>query len=295
MKDKETESKIIEISFQPSTIETIDYAVFNWIDKELNISSVTNEGWKKVPVIWASAERAYQSKRSKELRDREGTLNFPLITLERQTLEKDLTKKGSIWANIPQVNDEKGGSIMVARRIQQVKTSNFANADSKKRFQQINFPRKNNKVVYETMSMPLPIYVTVFYQAKIRTNYQQQMNEIVQPFITVPQGINNFIIKHEEHKFECFIDSSYENLSNSSGLESEERFFETVIKLKVLGYLIGQDKNQENPKIIIRENAVEVKMPRERIVFGDILEHTGIGELSGIESLKGQKISGSLS
>ena len=36
---------------------------------------------------------------------------------------------------------------------------------------------------------------------------------------------------------------------------------------------MGEDKNSEQPKVVIRENAVEVKMPREKVVFGDIPRH----------------------
>jgi len=68
-------------------------------------------------------------------------------------------------------------------------------------------------------------------------------------------------------------------------METEERKFETTIEIKVLGYLVGEGKNQERPKIVIRENAVEVRIPRERIIVGDIPEHAdeqgyvGIGVL----------------
>jgi len=36
---------------------------------------------------------------------------------------------------------------------------------------------------------------------------------------------------------------------------------------------LGEDNNQETPKMVIIENPVEIKIPRERIVFGDIDEH----------------------
>jgi hypothetical protein len=39
-----------------------------------------------------------------------------------------------------------------------------------------------------------------------------------------------------------------------------------------LGYIIGDDKNQDQPKIIRRQNAVEVKIPREHVIVGDINE-----------------------
>jgi len=34
--------------------------------------------------------------------------------------------------------------------------------------------------------------------------------------------------------------------------------------------LLGDGKNDEKPKIVKRENAVEVKLPRERVILGDI-------------------------
>jgi hypothetical protein len=49
--------------------------------------------------------------------------------------------------------------------------------------------------------------------------------------------------------------------------------YQADINIKVLGYIIGEDKNQEQPKIVIRENAVEAKMPRERVMTGDEPEH----------------------
>ena len=72
-----------EFPIIPSTLELIDGALFDYIDSELNIFATTNKGWKKTPVIWASAERAFQLKNEKELRDGSGTLVLPLITVER--------------------------------------------------------------------------------------------------------------------------------------------------------------------------------------------------------------------
>ena len=42
--------------------------------------------------------------------------------------------------------------------------------------------------------------------------------------------------------------------------------------VKVLAYLIGEDKNQEKPKVVIRETQVDFKIPRERVITGDALE-----------------------
>ena len=57
-----------------STIETVDHALFKWVE-ELNIHTETNRGWKKVGVLWVTAERSFQTKHNKELRDANGILN----------------------------------------------------------------------------------------------------------------------------------------------------------------------------------------------------------------------------
>ena len=123
----------------PSTIEDIDAAMLDYLNNTLDIHTETNKGFKKVPVIWVAAERAAQIKQHKDLRDDNGAIIYPLMTLERNSITKDLTQKGSIYANIPPINDEKKGSITVARRINHKKTSEFANADAKRRFNQVNF------------------------------------------------------------------------------------------------------------------------------------------------------------
>jgi len=274
-------SKLKEVTFMPSTIETVDRAFFNFIDNKLNIFADTNKGWEKVPVLWVSAERAYQIKREKGLRDTKGILKLPLITVERKGMKKDPEMKGVAWAHMPEVDDAKGGAITIARRVKQDKTANFINADSYRKHGsmsaanvgngQLNFPFKNpGKVVYETITIPIPTYIVVDYDVVVKTEYQQQINNIITPFITKTGQINNFVMRHEGHMFEGFIQGDFSQDSNVAQLNEEERMYETSIKIKVLGYLIGEGPNREKPKLTIRENAVEVKIPREQVIVGDI-------------------------
>ena len=68
--ENDVRSKFLkEITFMPSSIETIDTALYTQIDEEWNLHATTNKGWKKVPVIWVGAERAFQVKSNKEIRD----------------------------------------------------------------------------------------------------------------------------------------------------------------------------------------------------------------------------------
>jgi len=279
-------AKLKEIPFMPSTLETIDYAIYNWLNEDLDLHTTTNEGWKKVPVLWATAERAIQSREDEKLRDRDGALVFPRIIIDRTAVLKDLTKKGSAWGNIQRINDKKGGSVTIARRIKQDKTANFANADSYRKHtgtgvNQRTYPNRdafgrmieNKAVVYETISIPMPVYLEMTYSIMIKTEYQQQMNDLITPFMTKTDGINYFIIKHDGHTFESFIQGDVSLDNNVSSMETEHRKYETKIDIKTLGYIIGEGKNSEQPKIVIRENAAKFKMPREKVVWGDIPRH----------------------
>lgn len=255
---------------QPSTIENIDLAMYKWLDEELNLFTNTNNGWKKVPVVWILGERSHQIKDKKELRDTQGTFILPVVTLERTGMNKDLNKKGVMWAAIPETNDVRGGVVEIQKRIVPDKTSNFARTTNKRKYGQLNYPSENKKIVYESLIIPLPVYVTMNYTIEIRTQFQQQMNDLIQPFITIPGGINRVMIKNEGHTYESFIKGEISFENNNNKLEDNERIFITKINLETLGYLIGQDVNQNKPKIVRRESIVDVKIPKERVLVGDI-------------------------
>jgi hypothetical protein len=281
--DKEVADKLHEIEFMPSSLETIDGAMMRFIDEELNLSTTTNEGFKKVPVLWVTAERAYQLKHNKDLRDSEETLILPLISVNRSSVTKDPTFRGSIYANLYPAADPKGAvNVTIARRINPKKTAEFQNAYANRKFgPDRDIPSKNyntnkrnmstKRAVYETITIPLPVWVKVMYEITVRTEYQQQLNELIRPFLTVP-GNSRMPkkIENEGHFYEVFINGDLANNSNKANLGMAQRNYETTINIEVLGYLIGEGENQERPKIVTRENAVEVKIGRERTVLGDI-------------------------
>ena len=149
-----------DFHFTPSTIETVDYALYDYVNETLDLQVTGRDGWEKVPIIWASAERAFQIKNNPDYRDNEGAIIFPAITVERTSVSKDLNRRGGFSGNqFPlQSQKEKGGSLFIARRINQKKTSEFANADANRKYNNRvgpKFARKSTKkVVYEYISIP---------------------------------------------------------------------------------------------------------------------------------------------
>jgi hypothetical protein len=258
-------------TLEPSTIETIDLGIYRYIDENFNLHTRTNEGLKKVPVIWSGTERTFQVKNNKEIRDSVGKIKLPIITINRDSVNKDPAFKGTFQANLYEEGDYKGGTITRVRRIQHEKTRNFANADYARTIDNASGTgkRKNSKVVYEYLTSPIPTYVTMTYSVVLRTEYQEQMNDLMTPFITSTGQINSFIFEQEGHKYEAFIEAGFSENKNTTALNEDERMFETKVNIKVQGYLFGEGLNRDKPQITIRENIVEVKISRERVITGD--------------------------
>ena len=232
----------------------------------------TNIGFRKVPVLWMSPERAVNSK-DKDIRDSVGKLKLPLITVDRTSFNKDPSFKGGWQAHLyPDLTGPRGyrkHQRIVSRKISQASTRKFASVESAKFNGQQNYPTNNKKVVYEETYVPIPVWVTVNYSVTLRTEYQQQMNDLMTPFATKTGLINALFAEYDGHRYETFIDGNLTTSNNTSNLGEDERSFETKVDLKVLGYLLGDGTNEEAPKVTTRETIVEVKLIRERTIVGD--------------------------
>ena len=266
------------VPLNPSTLEDIDFAMYKHINDTLNIHCDTNKGFKKVPVIFATADRVFHSKNDKDSHDAHSNIIYPVISIERTNITKDVSKRGILapGINVPAVRDAMGGSITVARKVQQIKSRDRANADAIRKSatktdkNRQTFPRENTKVVYEVMSIPIPVYLDIEYQVKIKTEYIQQMNEATVPFMTTTGAQHTFFIEHEGNRYESFIQPDFSQENNATNLGTEdERTFETTVTIKVLGHIIGADKNQEQPTVVVRETAAEIKLSRERVMTQD--------------------------
>ena len=248
-----------------NTIETVDGAFYDYVEK-LNLFCDTINGRTKVPVIWSSAERSFQIKDNPLFRDKNGSLIPPIISLERVSITKDPSKKGSFQSGVSPKHDR----YYITKILNQDKTSNFANAETKRKNGQLNFitSKKNKKLVYQHIELRMPVYVTIEYKINILTNYQSQMNEIVQPFIALTAQ-NYFIIKKDDYRFEAFMDQGF-NQDSIAELGEEERKYKSTITIKVLGQIIGEGSNKEGRTAEINENGF-IKLPRENVIL-DVTE-----------------------
>ena len=261
------EYSLKEIGMLGSAIEDIDIALVDWV-KDLELSTFTNEGFIKTNVLWQTPERAFQIKNNKELRDDAGAIKLPLVSVERTGISKDPSRKGSFQAHIYS-SDKNGrtGRMIIAQKIVADKTQNFAIASGARSTinvkRQRYYPRSNKKVVVKSLSIPIPVYVNVDYKIVIKTEYQQQINDLMAPFITRTGQINSFVMRRNGHLYEAFIDQGFTHNNNVNNLQEEARLFTSEITIKVLGYLVGEGASDDRPIVRVDENVVEYQFPSE--------------------------------
>tara|TARA_R100000008_G_C3584327_1_gene170977 strand:- start:174 stop:1082 length:909 start_codon:yes stop_codon:yes gene_type:complete len=287
-----TSYSLKELGMLASTIEDIDTAIVNWV-KGLNLYATTNEGYVQTPVLWQTPERAFQIKMQKELRDDAGALKLPLVSVERTAITKDPTRKGGFQAHVySDKKDGRAGRWTIAKRISTDKTRNFAvvgatrGASETGGTKQRYYPgisgsigRPNKKIIIQSLSIPIPIYVNVDYKIVIKSEYQQQMNSLIAPFIARTGQINAFVMRRNGHLYEGFVDQGFVHNNNISNLGEDVRMFSSEITIKVLGYLVGEGENDDRPIVRLDENIVEISFPQERTapegvpnIFGDIIK-----------------------
>ena len=158
--------------------------------------------------------------------------------------------------------------MVIAKKIVQDKTRNFAAASGTRGDQsgakkQLYYPRINKKVVIKSLSIPIPVYVNLDYKVTLKCEYQQQMNDLITPFMVRPGQVNAFILKRNGHMYESFIDQNFTHSNNVADMQEDTRLFTSDFTIRVLGYLIGEGPNDDRQLIRIDENAVTLTYPKE--------------------------------
>jgi hypothetical protein len=179
---------------------------------------------------------------------------------------------------------------VIASELNQAKTRDYARSESVARSTnsaQLNFltKKKSQRQVYKYYQVPIPVYVTVEFEINVITNYQQQLNEIMEKLINVGSGQNYFIVQHEGYRFESFMQQNFNINENITSIGEEERKYTSKISSKTLGYLIGEGANQDQ-QIKVVENVVEIKFPQERVLSTKENPYPRVYEYETIEPIE---------
>ena len=110
---------------------------------------------------------------------------------------------------------------------------------------QLNYPGHDSSgICFDDYFIPIPTYVNITYNVTLRSEYQQQMNDMITPFITYPGQVNHFVFKKDNHKYEAFVQQDFAMNNNITNMGEEERKFSNpILNRKVNFDMISMNEN----------------------------------------------------
>ncbi len=167
--------------YQDVKLETVDRAIRDWFDKTVDAHVMTaSKERKKVPVIFASGERFVTARERKGIRDKNGVLILPIISLRRTGIAPDGTMQ-SLGIDT--------GILQIAKKISG-KTNNLQNLEMLKQPSQ-RLPY--SPLVYEVTTIPFPSRSILNYELTVQAQYTTQMNAIWEKIFYTQNLQNSFV------------------------------------------------------------------------------------------------------
>ena len=156
------------VSISPVTLETVDASVKAWFDLTVAARVQAGDGdLRPVPVIFSVGERFNSAKNRRGVRDRNGVIMLPLISIRRTGIEPQATM-AALGVETP--------DIVISRRVDG-KTNVVQNANAARPSSQRFDPRG---AVYEVTTIPFPDFSITNYELVVQTQYMTQMNAILE-------------------------------------------------------------------------------------------------------------------
>jgi len=257
------------------TLEVIDRAVVDYFDKKLNITVESEIDRKKAKVMFATGERWKLTR--EDLRDENGTLILPLISIKRTNIDRT-PGNSAMSQEVPYIS---------VKSKTHEKTPNMENIYSSQK--RLGFPVTKKPSIQEYFTIPFPDFCTVFYEIIIWTQFQSQMNEILEKIFYNYDYLDSFVMwseydektkKGDGYRFVGFRDGNVSPQTNVEEFSDQERIIKYSYTIKVPAYLILDPKDEtlaygrnktnsrtdDNSKVVYKnQNLVGVKLTEKTI------------------------------
>ena len=260
------------------TIEDVDRALFNLFDKDMELFYKQKENLKRVPIIFATGERFAILRRKKPLRDKNGAIILPLISISRTGVEKDVARG---------MGTNQSGEIVIKKKLS-AKDPVYQRLINKERLEnqddrateghyisnvlsgntkdglgalpgtiarrgadlEPSADFKNGRLIsstvgnniYEIYTLPAPRYYVASYEITIWAQYTQQMNNFITSILTSghTNGVETFRIETDKgYWFVAYLTSALTPGNNFSDFTNDERIVRYSFSMEVPGYIIN--------------------------------------------------------
>lgn len=199
------------------TLYDIDFAVKSFIDQTMQPKVEDGGDFVAVPTLYANSEKWASIQRNGFLKDKKGKTLVPLITFRRSNVQM-----------IPQLRRNK---VATTNQLAYVMQSKYNRLSPYDKFSSLY----GTKMPKEYFITPIPDYVDVTYDFIIWTEYQTQLNAMVEQFVYYSGqtfGEKNFF------RFASMLESLAMEDSNTTG---QDRLVRANFQLVIHAYLLPKD------------------------------------------------------
>jgi hypothetical protein len=252
-------------------IEDVDRALFATLRDEVSFQVEDNKGGKQlaVPMVFATGEKWSMIKSGRALRDKNGTLILPLVTMRRTSIEQTSTDMVSRGMN------QHVGEIVVKQRLDEndrvyqnlVNKLGLPNSDDVAGEREytsedsLSTSRSNTNAnandldvtdggllapklginVWQVITIPTPQFFTANYEITIWAQYTEHMNHMQEKLMSsyLPTGNRTLRLNTEKgYWFIAYFDEGMSSEDNSDNSAGQELIRKCKFTVKVPGYLV---------------------------------------------------------
>lgn len=256
------------------TIETVDQCVHDWFNLTVDSRVLAPNGeLKKTSVLFSSGERWIAAREKKGVRDKNGVLILPLISIRRTGIEAQ-PQQQAYGVETP--------NIVVSKRISP-KTNIIQNAN----YYRQNSQRDVQRTVYEVTTIPYPDFSVMTYEVQIQAQYIVQMNSILEKMFHELDIQKSFVMPIDRTRRHPPIGVPFEQRQPFAGgylvglldasLNSGDNFEEFTDQERIVRYTCGLrvpvaltlDPEGEKPSIQVEKTAFDLQLGSEQARFVD--------------------------
>lgn len=224
-------------------IEDVDRAVFKLFNEDIPLFFEKDGDLHRIPCIFASGERAFILRKQQPLRDRQGALILPLVSILRNGIEQDVENRAISQGD---------GEIIIKRQLapEDIEYKRLLEKQGTKNYTL----EVNPNSIYEFITIPTPRYFKSSFEITFWSTYLQTMNHMLEAFMSsynIDMAKSFRIESPKGYWFVAHVESSLSDGGNADSYLDEERLIKTTISLSVTGYIINP-KFPGAPKMLRR-------------------------------------------
>ena len=241
-----------DIKFPSVSLEMIDTALLSWFNEQypIVVTKRFNER-KQVKAIPSTFERWAMVRLNKDLRDSNGQINLPVISIKRNDVN-------AIQDRIVPV--DKDGTTNIRLYVHEY----INGATQKKEYyaDYVKTSRGKISTVVEVIEIQPPKMLSISYGATFWSDYMEDMNEAIE-HMERNFGNRHSIYVDENLFFHARLEQTA-NVSNDESIENQQRIFKSVFSIIVEAPFIDEESIRR--RRTINSVDIDVKFDKELVL-----------------------------